>query len=128
MFKFILAFSAVFPMTLGFSFADECADMRLQIENFWQLGKGKVSPTLNLVPMALSGKNPTTTMPQLGMVCRKDSNGGTVTIYGDGVPYNAPLNSNECRLVFTLGVETITAKANDDLEGPEACGSFEVIR
>ncbi|WP_346911907.1 hypothetical protein [uncultured Roseibium sp.] len=110
------------------SVAEECDDLRPQIENFWKIEKGQHSPALNLTPMALSDRSATTTTAQLGLVCRKDSYGGSVTLYGDDTAYNAPLHSNECRLIFLLGVKTISAKAGDDVDGPAACGSFDVVR
>lgn len=106
----------------------ECESLRLMTENFWKQTKGERSTGFQLTPMALINRSPTTTMPQLALVCRKDSNGGTVQVYGDNTPFNAPLSSNECRLVFTLGVSSISVELNDDVEGDEACGTFQIIR
>lgn len=108
--------------------AAECDELRGEVENFWRVPKGETSKGFNLVPMALSTRNPTTTMPQLGLVCRKDQAGGNVTIIGDETPFNATLASDECRLIYLLGVKQITAAAGADLSGEEACGSFQVIR
>lgn len=128
MLRLILLSSAICTGMITSAFAGECDDLRLQVENYWKIDKGQQSPALNLVPMALSDRSATTTTPQLGLVCRKDSNGGTVTLYGDDTAYNAPLHSNECRLIFLLGVKTISGKASEDINGAAACGSFDVIR
>ena len=128
MLKHFLTTFALCLCTVSSAYADECDDLRLQVENYWKIEKGQKSQTLNMVPMALSDKSATTTTAQLGLVCRKDSNGGTVTLYGDDTAYNAELHSNECRLIFLLGVKAISGQASDDMNGEAACGSFDVIR
>ncbi|WP_420335685.1 hypothetical protein [Roseibium sp.] len=120
--------SLVTTFTTTAAFSAECESLRLQVESYWEVAKGKTSVPFNLIPMALSTKNPTTTMPQLALVCRKDSNPGSVAIFGDGVPYNATLSANECRLVFVLGVKTISAEASDDVIAEKVCGTFDIIR
>lgn len=110
------------------SFAEECADIRTQVESYWEVVTGERSRSFDLTPMALTTKNPTTTMPQLALVCRKDSAAGTVSIFGDEIPFNASLSANECRLIFVLGVKTISAEANDDVTAQKVCGSFNIIR
>lgn len=125
--RFVLIFLAgTFTATAALS--EECTNLRLQVESYWEVARGETSEPFNLTPMALSTRNPTTTMPQLALVCRKDSNEGSVAIFGDGVPYNDTLTANECRLVFVLGVKTISAQANDDVTAEKVCGTFDIIR
>jgi hypothetical protein len=120
---FALASLSIHP-----AMAAECDDLRGQIENFWRVEKGTRSEGFNLRPLALETRSPTTTMPQMAMVCRKDTAGGSVSLFGDETRYNDTLSPDECRLVFLLGVEKISAEAGDDLNGTEACGSFDIIR
>lgn len=122
----LISLVATFTATAALS--DECEDLRLQVESYWEVTKGEASAPFNLTPMALSTRNPTTTTPQLALVCRKDSHEGSVAIFGDGVPYNATLSANECRLVFVLGIKTISAEANDDVTADKVCGTFDIIR
>lgn len=108
--------------------AGQCDDMRLTIDKFWSLGRDETTGKIPLMPLALQTRNAVTTMPQLAILCRKDSNGGNVSIRGDGMDYNGTLKSNECKLVFLGGVKEITVTASDDMTGDEACGSFDIIR
>ena len=109
--------------------SNDCETARLGVHGYWSVDKGAdAGRGLLLRPLSLTTRSPTTTMPQLAMVCRIDRNSGDVTLFGDDTPYTAPLQPEECRLVSLLGVESLRAKTADNFEGDQACGTYLIIR